>query len=630
MPDINKHEIEIIDLKNQNIQDFEKDKLQAKQIEKLQNELINLKSRQQLTIKKFENDYKKLRRVIIDENVSITLDNKIENNKKEINKKVNSETFNSKISEIDLKIEKNKTEINNKVNKIDEQLDNIAKVSNGDTINSLLEISKRVILPKGVYNIDITMPKGTTLIGDGEDTWIQGNLIVDSNCTVENLKVGIVGKSCTLSNNTTNANFNNVTFTGGVNSSQGSFWINEKKVSDIKFTNCKFVNGEYNGVTLVDKGTEAAHIDSIIFDKCYFKDNKRMNIECLVRKGNNDITGGYKNITLINSTFIKNVDGDDTNINISFDSNSLSSDSTVKEGGYSKIDNCYIEGGSYSLEIAGATNMLIVNNKIYPYSNTTNIISISGLKSIKNKLIFNNNKIYGFKDINFEGYFNNIISNYIECTSLTFRENHYSNISSNTIISNKNGVPILLEKSSNNIISDNTIKCSNATYVFGLYYPENMYNNIFNNKIDTNTTTIYQYNLESPELDNVWNNYNNKGLLIADLIRIKNRTSFSTKSELFKLKITEKTTQPEIFVKCKWFGRYNNNAIGGEVLLNFGKYNEKGAIPVIATTGTTVSVTVTNEGNDYTYVISTTSNSTSHCMIEILASATNIDLIDTV
>lgn len=123
MPDINKHEVEIIDLKNQNIQDFEKDKIQAKQIENLQNEISNLKKREQINIKKIENDYKKLRKIILDENVSITLNNKIDNNKTEVTNKINevNEELNNKFST-------NKVEVNNKINTINEQLDTKATV----------------------------------------------------------------------------------------------------------------------------------------------------------------------------------------------------------------------------------------------------------------------------------------------------------------------------------------------------------------------------------------------------------------------------------------------------------------------------------------------------------------------
>lgn len=138
MPDINKHEVEIIDLKNQNIQDFEKDKIQAKQIENLQNEIRNLKSREKLSIKKFENDYKQLRRIIIDENVSVTLDNKIITNKTEVTNKINevNEELNNKLST-------NKVEVNNKINTINEQLDSITNKVDNRTIVSVRDFGAK-------------------------------------------------------------------------------------------------------------------------------------------------------------------------------------------------------------------------------------------------------------------------------------------------------------------------------------------------------------------------------------------------------------------------------------------------------------------------------------------------------
>ena len=60
--DINKHEVDIQNLKDQNVLDFEKDKLQAEQIKELKEELSKIKSRYSLLIKTLQqqiNDLKK-------------------------------------------------------------------------------------------------------------------------------------------------------------------------------------------------------------------------------------------------------------------------------------------------------------------------------------------------------------------------------------------------------------------------------------------------------------------------------------------------------------------------------------------------------------------------------------------
>lgn len=147
IPDINQHEYDIQNLKEQNENDFVKDKIQAKQIEKLQNELSNLKSRQQITIKKFENDYKQLRRVIIDENVSVTLDNKIDVNKTEVNNKISeiNEKINSNentIINLSQSVNDNKISTDNRINNINEQLDTSVNKLNKITINDNIACPK--------------------------------------------------------------------------------------------------------------------------------------------------------------------------------------------------------------------------------------------------------------------------------------------------------------------------------------------------------------------------------------------------------------------------------------------------------------------------------------------------------
>lgn len=186
MPDINKHEIEIIDLKNQNIQDFEKDKIQAKQIEKLQNELSNLKSRQQISIKKFENDYKKLRRIILDENVSVTLDNKINTNKVEVTNKISE--INDQLNN---KINTNKTEVNNNINSINEQLDNIMSKSCsqiGLVANNEEEATNN-------YNKLISELNKGTIVNIDNSYYISGNETI-----VENFNINGNGKLIVLDN----------------------------------------------------------------------------------------------------------------------------------------------------------------------------------------------------------------------------------------------------------------------------------------------------------------------------------------------------------------------------------------------------------------------------------------------
>lgn len=62
IPDINQHEYDIQNLKEQNENDFVKDKIQGKQIEKLQNELSILKSKYSILIKSLQKQIDDIRK----------------------------------------------------------------------------------------------------------------------------------------------------------------------------------------------------------------------------------------------------------------------------------------------------------------------------------------------------------------------------------------------------------------------------------------------------------------------------------------------------------------------------------------------------------------------------------------
>ena len=105
--DVNKIQQNVKELQNQNAIDFQQWKRLGKEIEKL-SEKIKLSDTNLVTLmKKIKSDYENLKRIIIDENIQVQLNNKIEEikneivdsknkielNKNEINKKVNKETF---------------------------------------------------------------------------------------------------------------------------------------------------------------------------------------------------------------------------------------------------------------------------------------------------------------------------------------------------------------------------------------------------------------------------------------------------------------------------------------------------------------------------------------------------------
>lgn len=116
--DVNKIQQNVKELQDQNGIDFQQWKKLSKDIEKLSKK-IKLSDTNLLTLmKKIKNDYESLKRIIIDENIQVQLNNKIGQNRNEIvDNKNKIDYVNIKAEENSNKIEDNKNEINKKVNK---------------------------------------------------------------------------------------------------------------------------------------------------------------------------------------------------------------------------------------------------------------------------------------------------------------------------------------------------------------------------------------------------------------------------------------------------------------------------------------------------------------------------------
>lgn len=122
--DLNKIQQSVKELQGQNAIDFQHWKKLGKDIEKLSEKIKLSDTNLKLLMKKIKNDYENLKKIIIDENIQVQLNNKIEENKNEIvdtkNKidytKIKAEENSNKIEENINKIEENKNEINKKVN----------------------------------------------------------------------------------------------------------------------------------------------------------------------------------------------------------------------------------------------------------------------------------------------------------------------------------------------------------------------------------------------------------------------------------------------------------------------------------------------------------------------------------
>lgn len=133
--DVNKIQQIVKELQDQNAIDFQQWKKLGKEIEKLSEKIKLSDTNLSVLMKKIKNDYEKLKKVIIDENVQIELNNKIEDNKNdivdnknkieqninEINKKVNTETFQNEVDEINLQMDTNVQNLIIKINDVAEK-----------------------------------------------------------------------------------------------------------------------------------------------------------------------------------------------------------------------------------------------------------------------------------------------------------------------------------------------------------------------------------------------------------------------------------------------------------------------------------------------------------------------------
>ena len=83
--EINKIQQNVKELQDQNAIDFEKWKKLGNDIEKLSEKIKLSDTNLNMLMKKIKNDYNNMKKLIMNENVQVQLNNKIEENKEEIN-----------------------------------------------------------------------------------------------------------------------------------------------------------------------------------------------------------------------------------------------------------------------------------------------------------------------------------------------------------------------------------------------------------------------------------------------------------------------------------------------------------------------------------------------------------------
>lgn len=140
--DINRVLQNIKELQDQNAIDFQQWKRLGQEIKRLEGKIKTSDTHLNLLMKKIKSDYESLRKVIVDENVSIQLNNKIDENKKEINKKVDNETFYNSLNKINKQIDTKADKVD--LNTLESRMDTFTKLPVGSTTGDAELIDGRV------------------------------------------------------------------------------------------------------------------------------------------------------------------------------------------------------------------------------------------------------------------------------------------------------------------------------------------------------------------------------------------------------------------------------------------------------------------------------------------------------
>lgn len=243
MPDINKHEVDIENLFKQNELDLNNIKELYKRLKEFEKKNTQIKYIETTLANKIKKDYESLKRIILDENVQVQLNNKINETKTELNNI----------------IDENKTELINNIDEINLQLDNKANLNTIFTMSnmgqdireamtggSVAVVGEDSILTVNIVNKQVT-PAKTSFYAINED----GNLI-DRNNLIKGYYYKNNGEK-TIDNNA---------YTTGLIEIKNDVTYNFNFVSYVTFwnNNKTFINGYIQGSSTPDTPTDLENI----------------------------------------------------------------------------------------------------------------------------------------------------------------------------------------------------------------------------------------------------------------------------------------------------------------------------------------------------------------------------------
>lgn len=289
--DINKHEVDIGTLKKQNVNDLLSIKDLYRKIGEIQEKIEQIKYIDSMLTRMIKKDYEKLKKQILDENIQLQLNEKIE----EIKAQIGNINFDEEKRELTNKINATKTELNNIINTSKTELNNDINVlrENITTLqNRVTELENNQYIPEdnklyipdiasyGIYsdgtNSEATTNGLNTLFNDLKATKKTNVQLPTGNYAI-NPDISLTPKSnLTL-------DLNNSTFKIDTNAKNGSTMIYLKEVENITLKNgtiegdrythdystydANTTSHEFNVGVKIDQDSKNINIDNITFSK---------------------------------------------------------------------------------------------------------------------------------------------------------------------------------------------------------------------------------------------------------------------------------------------------------------------------------------------------------------------------
>ena len=193
--DINKHEMDIDTLKKQNVNDLLSLKELYSKLEELGEKITKIKYIDNTLVKKLKKEYENLNKIILDENIQVQLDNKIDDFNLKLTHDI--ETINEKLTN---DIEPINEKLTNDIESINSQIGYMKNISyrevtpemfgaKGDGVTDDTQAIKNAIsnvknsggkvLIKNKYKItsSLTIPKGVSLIGLGDGLFVDNSIL---------------------------------------------------------------------------------------------------------------------------------------------------------------------------------------------------------------------------------------------------------------------------------------------------------------------------------------------------------------------------------------------------------------------------------------------------------------------